>query len=662
MKPASSVWFAIESSSAWLRGLHGLLAVLALALIGALLFILGQSEGDPSRVSRFEQADRCVEAPADTDFRRAGLAALLGRPEQNAADCWASSHLPALQASDALTFRFDRQATARVWYRVRYQVPKDWQPDEQLTVFVPRAMAWGWEVRVDGHALRNNLDDWRMTWNRPIVVQVPPSQVHAGQAVDIAIALAYLPATGHSMSRITVGPALEVERTVALRHYLQISMPQACSAVLLLLGAFFFCFWLARRKEKAYLLLALASLAWCTCNLQYVLPRHDAPGIEIWYDVIVNLSIVWVMWLIYLIVLRFDPRRVPWVEWALPIYVLGMSVLALPIWHFDTDMGLLFHVFNTSVATGITLLIVRLAIDGNTETRVIAVALVLALLAGAHDVALLGLIIHPESIYLLPYSSLLIFASFLFAVQRRYVRAIDQHEALANSLADRLAQRETELNANHTRLRELERHQALLDERRRLMRDMHDGLGSALLTTLAAVEQGRLQRQDVAEALRNCVEDLRLVIDSLEPMGHDLVTLLATIRYRLGKRFEAAGFALDWQVHDLPLLPWMEAPDVLHVQRLLQEALTNSLKHSHATQLRICTQAFEQWVEVRVEDNGYGFDLGKVDATKRGRGLRSMRHRALLLGGELHITSAPGQGACLRLLLPVSRPEAPQAA
>jgi signal transduction histidine kinase len=657
MKRASSAWSATDSPRIGLRALHAVLGLLALALVGVLLWVVSQHEGDLSTVRRFDHAQRCIEAPVTAAFRRADLAEVLGRAPTLAASpgCWQDVALPAVQSAQTMTFSFGRQPIGRVWFRVRYQVPEDWSVDQQLTVFVPRAMGWGWRVLVNGRPAGNNLDDWRMTWNRPVVVQIPPAQLRAGQPVDIAIALAYLPPMGHAMSRITVGPADVVGRSVALRNYLQTSMPQACSAVLLLLGAFFFAFWLARRNERAHLLLALASLAWCICNLQYVLPRHDDPGIEIWYDVIVNLAIVWVMWLIYLIVLRFDPRRVAWVEWALPIYVLGMSVLALPVWHFDADVGLLFHVFNTSVAAGITALIVRLAIHGSTETRVIAVALVLAFLAGAHDVALLGLVVHPESIYLLPFGSLLVFGSFLFAVQRRYVRAIDQHEALSNSLAERLARREAELNANHLKLRALEREQALVGERQRLMHDMHDGLGSALLTTLAAVEQGRLPQQAVAEALRSCVEDLRLVIDSLEPMEHNLVTLLATLRYRLGPRMEAAGLSLVWDVDDLPELPWLEAPDVLNVLRLMQEALSNVLKHAHATRISMATGAVEGGVEVRIEDNGQGFDAEGEKAGTRGRGLRSMAQRALRLGGALYITSRPGQGTCLRLVLPLRR-------
>ncbi len=70
---------------------------------------------------------------------------------------------------------------------------------------------------------------------------------------------------------------------------------------------------------------------------------------------------------------------------------------------------------------------------------------------------------------------------------------------------------------------------------------MHDGLGSSLLSAMVAVEQGSMPQDQVVTVLRECVDDLRLVIDSLEPVGHDIVSLLATMRYRLGKRLRSAA-------------------------------------------------------------------------------------------------------------------------
>jgi signal transduction histidine kinase len=257
-----------------------------------------------------------------------------------------------------------------------------------------------------------------------------------------------------------------------------------------------------------------------------------------------------------------------------------------------------------------------------------------------------------ESVYLLPFATVLVLLSFLFAVQQRYAAAIDQAERVNIGLEARLAAREAELRANHERLRLIEREQALLLERQRLMRDMHDGLGSTLMSTLVLAEQGNLQQDAVAALLRECVDDLRLVIDSLEPIEHDLVTLLASLRHRLGRRLEAAGLRMKWEVDDLPPLPWLNPPDALQVLRIVQEVLTNVLKHAQAKTVRIATRLVGGQVQVLIEDDGGGFDATRVDS---GRGLRHLVQRAARLGGRLTLDSEVGRGTRITLDLPLQR-------
>jgi len=137
--------------------------------------------------------------------------------------------------------------------------------------------------------------------------------------------------------------------------------------------------------------------------------------------------------------------------------------------------GTFYQGANLTVAALVAAHIGWLAIHGGSlELRVIAAALAVTIVASAHDVGLLAQRIDQEGIYLLPYCGMLLFGSFLFAVQRRYVHAINEYDHLSSSLAQRLNERELELQANHVRLLELERAQTLAAERHRLMHDMHD--------------------------------------------------------------------------------------------------------------------------------------------------------------------------------------------
>ena len=210
-----------------------------------------------------------------------------------------------------------------------------------------------------------------------------------------------------------------------------------------------------------------------------------------------------------------------------------------------------------------------------------------------------------------------------------------------------------ELRRQQQRLIEVENERTLLLERERLMHDMHDGLGSTLASWLAAAERGLVRPTEVAEVLRDCMDDLRAVIDSLEPVEHDLVALLAMLRFRLGRRLDAAGIELDWSMGDLPPLGWLGPSEALQVMRVVQETLANAVKHSRATRVRVQADNLNDIVRIRVADNGCGFD---AEVPHEGRGLRLLHQRAKQLGGSVAIESHLGTGTSVTLLLPMKRP------
>jgi signal transduction histidine kinase len=634
-----------------LRVMNGLLTVTGAALLITLIVVLSVPADTAIDAIRFDHASLCSEPPVDTAFSRAGLNQLLS--EARTPDCTGIVSLPHRSRADGtLLTRSSVARMARAWYRVRYDVPAGWKADDQMMIYSPRVLGVAWAARVNDQIVSDNLDDWRMTWNRPVAVRLGSAHFHPGDRLDIAVEIAYEPQLGHALAHLSVGPANALAQRLAIREFLQFIMPVACSVTLLAMGVFFLLFWWSRRAERTHLFLALSCIAWCVCNLQYVLPRRDDPLLNAWYSAVAGPSITWVMWLIYLFVLQLDARFSRVIAIVMPPFVLIMSILALPIVPLNENMGTFYQGTNLTVAALIAARIGWMAIRGGSfELRIIAAALAVTIGAGAHDLGLLAQRIDHEGIYLLPYCSMLLFGSFLFAVQRRYVHAINEYDLLSSSLAQRLSERERELHANHARLLELERAQTLAAERHRLMHDMHDGLGSALTTSLAMLEQGNVDAAELKSLLLDSVDDLRAVIDSLEPLDGDLTSVLATLRFRLGKRLELAGIALEWDMQDLPALSWLGPPQALQLMRIVQEVLTNVLKHARATRMQISARCSGLFIEVCVTDNGCGFDAA---TTPTGRGLRHLAQRAASLNGSVIVESRPGSGTTVRLLLPIA--------
>jgi len=213
------------------------------------------------------------------------------------------------------------------------------------------------------------------------------------------------------------------------------------------------------------------------------------------------------------------------------------------------------------------------------------------------------------------------------------------------------------MRAQQERLVAYEQERTLLLERQRLTRDMHDGLGSSLVASLAAVERGEVQPERFASMLRDSIDDLRTVIDSLDPIDHDLVAVLASLRFRLEDRLVSAGIRLEWTMHDLPELKWMSSPEALHVMRIVQEVLANVIKHASASHLHLMATQQGSELEIRIDDNGKGFD---PVTTVPGRGMKSLRNRTSELGGRLDIQAAHPQGTSVRLRLPIERSSEPR--
>ena len=209
-----------------------------------------------------------------------------------------------------------------------------------------------------------------------------------------------------------------------------------------------------------------------------------------------------------------------------------------------------------------------------------------------------------------------------------------------------LAEREAELARLHARERGL----ATLEERQRIMQDMHDGLGSQLVSSLALAERGVISAAQTAELLRACIDDLRLAIDTLTEADVDLALTAGNLRFRMEPRLRAAGLRVRWDMQGLPDALCLPGTTALPVLRVLQEALANAVKHAGAQAIQVRLTADAHALLLEIADDGRGFDL---HGHAPGKGLASMHKRARALGASLHVESgAQGTQVSLRVPLP----------
>lgn len=231
----------------------------------------------------------------------------------------------------------------------------------------------------------------------------------------------------------------------------------------------------------------------------------------------------------------------------------------------------------------------------------------------------------------------------------RALRAETQHKRLLQAEVQR---QRSELEALHERESARSREQAISDERARIVREMHDGLGSQLVGLLSTVESGQYTQSDLANEVQEAMGHLRLTIDNLDPLADDLSSLLGQIRFRLDGRLRKAGLRLVWRVEALPVLEQVSAADLGHLQKLLFEAFTNVIKHAAATEVRVSASLHQlrQSIDIRIQDNGLGFRAGDAPL---GRGMHNMHHRAAQIGAILRVRAEPGMGTEVHIEWPL---------
>jgi signal transduction histidine kinase len=186
-------------------------------------------------------------------------------------------------------------------------------------------------------------------------------------------------------------------------------------------------------------------------------------------------------------------------------------------------------------------------------------------------------------------------------------------------------------------------------ERQRILDDMHDGVGSQLLGLIVRSRSATLPAPDLLAGLESCLDDLRLVVDSLEPLEQSLELALGALRARIEARCEASGIELSWR-SDADVGTALGTERSLHVLRALQELVTNALRHAQTARIDVTvglSPALPAWIDVSVRDYGIGFDAAATP--RHSRGMKSLQTRARKLSGLLSFhPAAPGTVVILR--------------
>ncbi|MEP6017070.1 MAG: ATP-binding protein [Paracoccaceae bacterium] len=506
-------------------------------------------------------------------------------------------------------------------------------------------------VSMNGTELFRNfadVTDQKNSWYRPFLIPVPEAVLTTG-ANELEIQSFTVKTAG--IGRVFIGSNSALQAKQYSRHFWHISAPRAANFAMLAMGLLVFLFWIARKNEIELLWLSISVVLFFVRNHQYYteeIPFHY----KLYSDITVCANYFSLVSLaaFYFCYIKFPHRN----KIIMLMFLVGLPIV---VRHIFTNSSLVLYLTSAIVLSLVAVVAFRDMLQNRTiERGVLGLGVSVLPIASLHDLTML--ILHKgngHAMYFAVFCGAIYTIAFVASFGRRSLNAISALERSQLVLEKRVADTRSELMDSEAKRRELILAQAMTNERARLMQEMHDGIGSNLTTALAVARQQK-QPNETISVLSRALGDLKLTVDSLEPVEGDVMVLLGNLRHRMARDLDKAGITCKWEVKDCRPIEWLDATNALHVLRIHNEAISNILAHSSAKIIRVgCYEKTENncpGIQTYIKDDGDGFD---VQLATKGKGMANMRARAKSLHGVLSCKSEPGHGTDVRLWLPYVR-------
>lgn len=179
------------------------------------------------------------------------------------------------------------------------------------------------------------------------------------------------------------------------------------------------------------------------------------------------------------------------------------------------------------------------------------------------------------------------------------------------------------------------------EERKRISKDLHDGLGQSLLLIKNKVALS--QDDSAGELLDTAISELRAIARSLHPMQLEKLGLSKAIQQLLDQIDRETNLFVSTEIDQLD--DSLTKVRELHLYRILQECLNNILKHAEATAVRVSLIQKENEIQLKIEDNGKGFDFSERYQDFQSLGLKTLKERTAAIQGVMKVSSEKGKGS-----------------
>jgi signal transduction histidine kinase len=543
------------------------------------------------------------------------------------------------------------------WYRLRFSAAGDERAS--WAVYLPAVI-----MNVAGYVNGVFVGDGgrfeepvARNWNRPLLLRFSMEDLRAGQNELYLRVVADLPDAGY-LPAVSVGRLHDLAPAYDRAWFIRRTLFSVLVALRFVVAAFTAAVWAMRRKEAYYGWFAFCGFAWIGADLNgwvVEIPVSTAA----WYWIF-SVAVGWWGIAAVRLVLSFIGVSKPGAERALALYgvvgSLALAVFALAdprhFFAFGVNLWLAATFVSSCYLFRGVLPLVRDYPD-DVEFGVVFVVALSVVGCVLFDL-LMQLGLRPRGGIPAPtYASLAAVSGMGWVLVRRFVGALTESRALVANLETNVREKHAALERSYEQVRAADRARVLAVERERILRDTDEGLGAQLVATLAILERGDAASTEVRESLRAALDDLRLVIDSLDPLDGELVPAVAMLRARMSERLEAAGIVVDWDVDDLPPIEDLTPHRVLQILRVVHDAFVRAASRGSrrlGVRIALAGDGTAASTEIEIQDDGEGSSVANGHVQAR------MNVRAADAGASLEIRPL-ARGSVVRLSIPIRRAE-----
>ncbi|MCF7915678.1 MAG: HAMP domain-containing protein [Spirochaetaceae bacterium] len=241
----------------------------------------------------------------------------------------------------------------------------------------------------------------------------------------------------------------------------------------------------------------------------------------------------------------------------------------------------------------------------------------------------------------------------------RLIGIVNDYRKSLEEKVERRTRKIADLQQENVRLR-------IIEEKERIYGYLHDSLGARLTNIFISnnVAQSAVQKdpqvlQDMLEQIerntQQAIGDLKEILFSSQDEGRKIIDFPKLIRHHIKERLSLKNISFTYSISDPEELNELDREARFEIEKILQELVSNTLKHSQASKVELVLDTVSGRIKIHYSDNGVGFDKSVIE--EQGFGLQNMQHRIENLSGSFELKTEPGHGVNINIELPMELKE-----